>query len=73
MGAIRVMDPREFRFRELAWVALAAVVTAALLRHALHVYGGLSRDDIRSDALIAMAAIVVVVIVKSLFRRAPRQ
>jgi hypothetical protein len=33
---------------------LAAILIAALLRHVLHVYGGLSREDIRADALIAL-------------------
>ncbi|MDE2330134.1 MAG: hypothetical protein KGK16_05055 [Bradyrhizobium sp.] len=38
---------------------MAAIVIAALLRHALHVYGGLSREDIRADALIAALVIAV--------------
>jgi hypothetical protein len=34
-------------------IFLAAVVTAAVLRHVVHVYGGFSREDIRIIALIA--------------------
>jgi hypothetical protein len=51
-----VFDPREleFRFRYLVVTVLAAILIAALLRHVLHVYGGLSREDIRADALIAL-------------------
>lgn len=51
-----MFDPREleFRFRYLIGIALAAILIAALLRHVLHVYGGLSREDIRADALIAL-------------------
>lgn len=72
-GAIRVLDPREFRFRYLVWIALAAVLTAAVLRHVLHVYGGFSPDDIRSDTLIALAAIALALLARSLFRRAGRR
>lgn len=51
-----MFDPREleFRFRYLIGIVLAAILIAALLRHVLHVYGGLSREDIRADALIAL-------------------
>jgi hypothetical protein len=49
-----VFDPREFRFRYLIGIVLATILIAALLRHVLHVYGGLSREDIRADALIAL-------------------
>jgi hypothetical protein len=49
---------------------LAAILIAALLRHVLHVYGGLSREDIRADALIA---VVVVVVTTILIRRLSRR
>jgi hypothetical protein len=51
-------------------VAFAAILIAALLRHILHVYGGLSREDIRADALIAALAVGVAAI---FFRRAYRR
>jgi hypothetical protein len=41
---------------------LAAVVIAAVLRHAFHVHFGLSREEIRAEALIAVAAIVSLLI-----------
>ena len=37
----------------------AAVVTAAVLRHVIHVYGGLSREDIRFDALVGVVLVVL--------------
>jgi hypothetical protein len=49
---------------------LAAILIAALLRHVLHVYGGLSREDIRADALIAALVIVLTTI---LLRRLSRR
>jgi len=41
-----------------------------MLRHVLHVYGGLSREDIRTDALIAVLVIVLTTI---LLRRLSRR
>jgi hypothetical protein len=64
-----VPDPREFRLRSFLVLAFATVLLAALLRHVLHVYGGLSREDIRVDALLAALAIGVMA---ALFRRAYR-
>jgi hypothetical protein len=49
---------------------LAAILIAALLRHVLHVYGGLSREDIRADALIA---VLVIVVTSILLRRLSRR
>ena len=64
------MDPREFRFRYLIGIVLAAILIAALLRHTLHVYGGLSREDIRADALIAVLIIVLTtIVIRRLSRR----
>jgi hypothetical protein len=65
-----VLDPREFRFRYLVGILLAAILIAALLRHVLHVYGGLSREDIRADALIA---VLVIVVTSILLRRLSRR
>jgi len=64
------LDPREFRFRYLIGIVLAAILIAALLRHTLHVYGGLSREDIRADALIAVLIIVLTtIVIRRLSRR----
>jgi hypothetical protein len=40
-----------------------------VLRHVLHVYGGLSREDIRADALIALFVIVTTAIAVRRFSR----
>jgi hypothetical protein len=52
------MDPTSFRMRHLLGIVAAAVVIAAVLRHVFHVHLGLSREEIRAEALIAVAAIV---------------
>jgi hypothetical protein len=65
-----VLDPREFRLRYFVGIVVAAILIAALLRHVLHVYGGLSRQDIRVDALIALAIVTTTTI---LLRRLSRR
>jgi hypothetical protein len=52
------MDPTSFRMRNLLGIIAAAVVIAAALRHIFHVNLGLSREEIRAEALIAVVAIV---------------
>src|SRR6266436_3213353 len=69
-GGSQVPDPREFRFRYLVGIVLAAILIAALLRHVLHVYAGLSREDIRADALIAVLVTVgTTILIRRLSRR----
>jgi hypothetical protein len=65
-----VLDPREFRLRYLVAIMVGTILIAALLRHVLHVYGGISREDIRVDALIAALIIGVAAI---LYKRAYRR
>ena len=69
-GRIYLLDPRSFRLRNFLAIALAAVFTAAVLRHVLHVYGGISREDIRANALLA---ILIVAVATILFRRMSRR
>ena len=38
---------------------IAAVIVAALLRHTVHVYGGFTREEIRTGALIALPVVLV--------------
>ena len=65
-----MLDPREFRLRYLVLIVVATVLIAALLRHVLHVYGGLSREDIRVDALIAALIVgVAAVLLRRAYRR----
>jgi len=67
---VSLLDPRSFRLRNFLAIALAAVFTAAALRHVLHVYGGISREEIRADALLA---ILIVAVATILFRRVSRR
>jgi len=65
-----VPDPRQFRLRYFLLIVLAAILIAAALRHVLHVYGGWSRENIRSITLIAAFTIGAAAIV---LRRAYRR
>ena len=65
-----LLDPRSFRLRNFLAIAFAAVFTAAALRHVLHVYGGISREEIRADALLV---ILIVAVATILFRRVSRR
>jgi hypothetical protein len=49
------MDPTKLRMRYLLGIFLAAVVTAAALRHFLHVQVGIAPEDIRTGVLISAA------------------
>lgn len=61
-GAVRGMDPLSFRFRHAVAILFAAVVTAAALRHIVHVYGGIPREEIRLDALLTIPLVVLAII-----------
>ena len=65
-----MLDPREFRLRYLVAIMVGTILIAALLRHVLHVYGGLSREDIGVDALIAALIVGAAAI---LYKRAYRR
>ena len=47
------MDPLSFRFRYFLAILFVTVITAGVLRHVFHVYGGLSRDETLAGALMA--------------------
>jgi len=49
------MDPTKIRMRYLLAILLAAIVSAALLRHVLHVNAGFTRMEILEGALTCMA------------------
>ena len=66
-----VMDPTKLRMRYLLGIFLAAVVTAAVLRHVLHTQVGIAREDIRTGVL--MAAAVAIFLFIAFFRRSRRQ
>jgi hypothetical protein len=60
------MDSLERRFRYALAFLIGAVITAAALRHVLHVYGGIPREEMRWDALMAIPAVALAII---FFRR----
>jgi hypothetical protein len=62
----RRMDSLNLRFRYVLAFLIGAVITAAVLRHAVHIYGGISREDIRAGALMAIPAVALAII---FFRR----
>jgi hypothetical protein len=64
------MDSFEQRFRYALAFLIGAVITAAALRHVLHVYGGIPREEMRWDALMAIPAIALAII---FFRRKRRR
>jgi hypothetical protein len=60
------MDPLDRRFRYVIAFLIGALITAAALRHVLHVYGGITREEMRWDALMAISAVALAII---FFRR----
>jgi fluoride ion exporter CrcB/FEX len=66
-----VMDPTKLRMRYLLGIFLAAVLTAAVLRHVLHTQVGFAREDIRTGVLIAAA--VAIFLLVAFFRWSRRQ
>jgi hypothetical protein len=49
---------------------IGAVIAAAALRHGVHVYGGFSREEIRTDALMAIPFVALAAV---FFRRKRRE
>jgi len=54
-----MMETLNARFRHIVGFLIIAVFVAAVLRHVLHVYGYISREDIRTGSLIALALAVL--------------
>ena len=69
-GVASRMDSLNLRFRYVLAFLIGAVITAAALRHGAHVYGGFSREEIRTDALMAIPVVALALIS---FRRKRRQ
>jgi hypothetical protein len=65
------MDPTKIRMRYLLGIFLAAVVTAAALRHFLHVQVGFTREEIRAGGLITAAIGIFVAAAFFRWRRRP--
>jgi hypothetical protein len=53
------MDPAKIRMRYLLGIIVAALLTAAVLRHVLHVNVGFTRKEILALALIAATVTIV--------------
>jgi hypothetical protein len=68
-GDSPVWDPRSFRLRSFLAIVFAAVLIAAMLRHVLHVYGGIPREEIRADAFIAIVIVAAVTVFVQRFSR----
>ena len=56
------MDSLNLRFRYVLAFLIGAVITAAALRHGVHIYGGISPEDIRAGALLAIPAVALAII-----------
>jgi hypothetical protein len=65
------MDPIKFRMRYVIGFLIAAVVTAAALRHFLHVQVGFSREEIRNGVLLTAAIGIFLLIAFFRWRRPP--
>jgi hypothetical protein len=63
------MDSFDRRFRYVFAFLIGAVIFAAVLRHVVHVYGGITREEIRAGALMAIPGIALAII----FLRRKRQ
>jgi hypothetical protein len=68
-AAFDMIEALNARFRYVVAFVVAAVLTAAVLRHVLHVYGGLPREEIRADAIMALLALWFLSIVYAMKRR----
>jgi hypothetical protein len=49
------------RFRYVLAFLIGAVITAAALRHIIHMYGGISREEIRVGALMAVPCVALAI------------
>jgi predicted amidophosphoribosyltransferase len=67
--AIRMLQTINSRFKIVVIFTLAAVLVAAVLRHTLHVYGGMAPADIRSNTLLFVLAVATVMVVVRFLRR----
>ena len=65
-GSASSMVSLNRRFRYVPTFLLGALITAAALRHGVHVYGGISPEEIRAGALMAIPAVALAII---FFRR----
>ena len=67
-GGTRMIEALNSRFK-IVFMGLAAILIAGFLRHALHVYGGISREDIRADSLLLICAFGIVIVFFKVLRQ----
>ena len=64
-----MMDTLNARFRHVVVFLIIAVFVAAVLRHVLHVYGSISREEIRTGSLLALFFSVLFYLTVSAIKR----
>jgi hypothetical protein len=62
-GVVSRMESLDLRVRYVLAFVIGAVITAAALRHGVHVYGGISPEEIRNGSLVAIPAVALALIV----------
>jgi uncharacterized membrane protein len=63
-----MIDSLNSRFWQIIFLVFAAVIVAAALRHYLHVWGGISREHIRSDALLLVSVLATIAVLVRIIR-----
>ena len=64
-----MMETLNTRFRHVVVFLIIAVFVAAVLRHGLHTYGSISREEIRTAALMALPFAVLIYLTLSAIKR----
>jgi hypothetical protein len=60
---IRMIASFNARFRNIVASVIIAVLAAALLRHSIHVYAGVSPEEIRTGAVLGIPAVVLLLLI----------
>jgi hypothetical protein len=68
-AAFSMMEALNSRFRFMVALLTAAAVIAGLLRHTAHVYGGFSREEIRTAALLVCLVVSLLLVITENKRR----
>jgi hypothetical protein len=69
-GTVNMLNQLNLRTKYVLAFMIGAVIAAAALRHGVHIYGGFSRDEIRTGALMAIPFVALAAV---FFRRKRRQ
>jgi hypothetical protein len=60
---VRRLDSLNLRVRYVLAFMIEVVITGAVLRRGIHVYAGISPEEIRNGALVTIPAVALVLIV----------